>query len=127
MTRKEVEPLIHKYMKKWMKKLKLGEFDYTIKFATPKGDYARVATDEDTRHVTVWFNSKLHKDEREVEHTIIHELLHARINDYVELVEEIVRTHINSPKTRKLLTRRLGRLEHRILVPITNMLSKKEK
>ncbi len=127
MTRKELEPLIHKYMKKWMTHLKLGEFDYTVEFNSLGRDYALVSTDEETRHITVQFNPRLHIDKKEIEHTVIHELLHARINDYIELVEEIVRTHINSPKTRKLLTRRLGRLEHRILVPITDALFKKEK
>ena len=127
MQRKELEPIIQKYMKKWMKKLKLGEFDYTIEFSNSGDEYALVSIDEETRHLTIQVNSRLHKNENEIEHTVIHELLHARINDYIELVEEIVRTHINSPKTRKLLTRRLGRLEHKILVPITNAFSKKEK
>ena len=127
MTKKELEPIIHKYMKKWMKKLKLGEFDYSIEFDSTGLDYALVSTDEETRHVTVQFNPRLHKSEREVEHTVVHELLHTRINDYIELVEDIVKTHINSPKTRNLIIRRLGRLEHKILVPITDAFCKKEK
>lgn len=125
MTRKELEPLIHTYMKKWMKRLKLGEFKYTLEFDQKSRDYALVSTDEETRHITIQFNPRLHNDKNEVEQTVIHELLHTRINDYVELVEEIVRTHINSPKTRKLITRRLGRLEHKILVPITDALFKR--
>lgn len=127
MTKKELEPIIHKYMKKWMKKLKLGEFDYSVEFDSTGPDYALVSTDEETRHVTVQFNPRLHKSTREVEHTVVHELLHARINDYIELVEDIVKTHINSPKTRNLIIRRLGRLEHKILVPITDAFCKKER
>ncbi len=126
MKRTELKPIIEKYMKKWIGKLRLGEFDYTLEFENLKEDYAQVSTDEDTRHVTIAFNPRLLKTEQEIEHTVIHELLHTRINDYVEFVEEIVKTHINSPKTRKLLTRRLGRLEHKILVPITNAFMKKE-
>ncbi len=126
MTKNELKPIIEKYMKKWVAKLRLGEFDYTIEFGNLKDDYAQVSTDEETRHVTIEFNSRLLKTEQEIERTVIHELLHARINDYVELVEEIVRTHINSPKTRKLIIRRLGRLEHKILVPITDAFAKKE-
>jgi len=114
-------------MKKWIKRLRLAEFDYTIEFENLKDDYAQVATDEETRHVTVTFNPRLLQTEQEIEHTVVHELLHARVNDYIELVEEIVRTHINSPKTRKLITRRLGRLEHKMLVPITDAFVKKEK
>ena len=127
MTRTKLKPIIEKYMKKWVKKLRLAEFDYTIEFENLKDDYAQVATDEETRHVTIAFNPRLLKTEHEIEHTVVHELLHARVNDYAELVEEIVRTHINSPKTRKLLTRRLGRLEHKMLVPITDAFVKKEK
>lgn len=127
MIKNELKPLIDKYMKKWIKKLRLGEFDYTIKFKNLTKSYAEVATDEETRHVTIIFNPRQLTTEQEVEHTVVHELLHVRINDYVELVEEIVRAHINNPKTRKLLERRLGRLEHKILVPITDAFSKKEK
>ncbi|KKN01809.1 hypothetical protein LCGC14_1123910, partial [marine sediment metagenome] len=99
MQRTKLEPLTHKYIKKWMAKLKLTEFKYTVEFASLKGDYALVSTDEETRHITIEFDPRAFKTEEEVEQTIVHELLHARINDYVELVEEIIRTHITNPKT----------------------------
>ena len=114
-------------MKKWIKNLRLAEFDYTIEFKNMKDDYALVSTDEETRHITITFSPRLLKTEYEIEHTVVHELLHTRINDYVEFVEEIVRTHVNSPKTRTLINRRLGRLEHKSLVPITDAFVKKEK
>jgi len=126
MQRQKLKPLIDEYMKVWMERLKLGEFSYDIEFRNIKSTYAEVSIDEDTRKITIAFNPRLLKTDRDVEETVIHELLHARINDYVELVEEIVRTHITNPKTRKLLTRRLWRLEHKILVPITDALVKKE-
>ena len=126
MQRKKLEPLIHKYVKKWMERLKLKEFTYSIEFKSLRDDYALVSTDEETRHITIEFDCRNIKTEEEVKQTVVHELLHARINDYVEFVEEVIRTHITNPKTRKLLTRRLGRLEHKILVPITDAFCKKE-
>lgn len=126
MQRKKLEPIVHKYTKKWMKRLKLAEFNYTLEFGNLKGDYAQVSIDEETRHITIEFDPRNSKTEEDIEKTVIHELLHVRINDYIELAEEIVRTHITNPKTRKLLTRRLGRLEHKILVPITDAFCKKE-
>ncbi len=126
MQRTKLEPLIQKYTKKWMERLKLAEYNYTIEFGNLKGDYAQVSTDEETRHITIQFDPRNIKTEEDVEKTVIHELLHVRINDYVELVEEIIRTHITNSKTRKLLTRRLWRLEHKILVPITDAFCEKE-
>ena len=115
------------YTNMWIKRLKLSEFKYTIEFGNLKGDYAQVSIDEETRHITLEFDARTLKTEDDVEKTVVHELLHVRVNDYIELAEEIVRTHITNPKTRKLLTRRLGRLEHKILVPITDAFCEKEK
>jgi len=81
MTKTELKPLVEKYMKKWIGKLRLGEFDYTIEFDNLKNDYAQVSTDEDTRHVTIAFSPRLLKTKHDVEHTVIHELLHTRVND----------------------------------------------
>ena len=58
MQRKKLEPIIHKYAKKWMKRLKLAEFNYTLEFGNLKGDYAQVSIDEETRHITIEFDPR---------------------------------------------------------------------
>ncbi len=127
MRNRDLRKYIDKYLKIWVKKLRIEDYKYDIEVGYSKElkcDYAQIVTEEDTRNVFVKFNSRMCKTEEEVENTVIHELLHTRMNEYYEFVEDLIKTHVNNPKTRKMMLRQIGRLEHKISVPLTTALSK---
>ena len=126
MRKRDLRKHIEKNMKHWIEKLGIEDYKYEIEVVDSKEkcDYAEVETAEDMRHVYIRFNSQMCKTEREIENTVIHELLHTRMNEYCEFVEDLIKTYVNSPKTRKMMIRQIGRLEHKIVVPITTALSR---
>jgi len=91
-------------------------------------DYARVDTNDVTRDVIIEFNRhKLTQEPDEIESTVVHELLHVRVNEYAEFILDVIRTYVNDPKTKKLLQKQAEKLEHKTIVSITDALLKEKK
>lgn len=72
-----------KRMKYWQKQLRLQDWDIDIKKAKPKrlkikGAAGQVEYSVDLKVATILISDEL-KDKREIEHTIIHELLHLHL------------------------------------------------
>lgn len=114
----------------WANKLDIAGYKFRVKYVNDRGlqgDYARVDTDEDTREVDITINRyRLAKDPDEIEKTIVHELMHTRLNELLEFTDTMIDTHVTNPKTRRMLKRQLGKIEHRIIVPLTDALSKEK-
>jgi hypothetical protein len=113
----------------WANELGISDYKFILNYVSNSsisGDYARVDTDDETREVAIDINrTRLLKEPQEVERTVIHELLHTRFNEYAELLAEIVRNHVDSPKARKTFIRQADKIEHKIVVAITDALDKK--
>lgn len=126
MLKRDLKKHIDKHLKTWIKKLGIEDYKYDIEVGYSKAlrcDYAQIETEEDTRNVFIQFNPRMCKTEEEVKNTVIHELLHTRMNEYYEFVEDLIKTYVNSPKTRKMMFRQIGRLEHKIVIPLTTVLA----
>ena len=72
-----------KKLKYWQKRLRLQDWDITIKKAKPKrleikGAVGRVEYSVDSKVATILISEKL-KSKKEIERTIIHELLHLHL------------------------------------------------
>lgn len=121
-----LEQRLHTLIERWTKILRIQDYKVTIEFVPArkiKNAYARVSTDEETRVVDIEFNKvKLTNEPNEVEKTVIHELLHTRINEYADLMESLVDTHVRNPKTKRLIKRKMNLLEHKIVVALTDAL-----
>jgi hypothetical protein len=122
---------ITQYIQTWAAALGISDYQYDFSLLSEKelkGDYARIDTDDESRDVTIEFNKhRLSKEPHEIEKTVVHELLHTRLNEYSEFVLDIIKTHITNPKTRTLLKRQVDKLEHKAIVAITEALLKERK
>lgn len=121
---------IVEYIQKWAANLGISDYKFDFHLLSNRemgGDYARVDTDDVTREVNLEFNKhRLTKEQGELERTVVHELLHVRCNEYTEFVNEIIKTFVLSPKTRRLLIKQADKLEHKQIVAITDSLLKEK-
>lgn len=75
--------MLTKVLKRWQKRLRLRDWDIDIQRAKPKrlgGKYnvGRVEYSLDSKTATILVSDKL-KNKKDVEHTIVHELLHLHL------------------------------------------------
>ena len=117
-------------IQKWAAELGISDYKFDFHLLSDRemsGDYAKVDTDDVTREVEIDFNKhRLTREPQEIERTVVHELLHVRFNEYSELMNDLIHTYVLSPKTRKLLKKQAEKLEHKIVVAITDSLSKEK-
>ena len=118
-------------IQKWAAELGISDYKFDFNLVSDRemnGDYARVDTDDITREVLVEFNRlRLTKEPNEVEKSVVHELLHVRLNEQAEFIIDLLKTYVPSPKTRKMLLRQAEKLEHKIVVAISDSLIKERK
>jgi len=130
MDAKKLEERVKAFVQKWAALLGISDYTYVVEIQSDRklrGNYAEVETDDETREVTITVNKhRLNREPGEVEKTIVHELLHTRMNEYAEFAVHIVNTHIENPKTKCLLGRQLQRLEHKIVVALTDALIRRK-
>jgi hypothetical protein len=89
--------------------------------------YGYVRTDEETRSVAMFLNKRmLKKEPSEIENTIVHELLHVRMNELLSLVDDIVTKHVTDKRAQAVYTAQIERLEHKIILALTDALTKRE-
>lgn len=120
---------IESLLPKWANTLDISDYTYQIETRYHKGlreDFAHITTDEETRSVTIEFNPRALKTIEDVEQTIVHELLHVRMSEICEFVDDIIKDHITNPKTRRMLKRQFGRLEHKVIVSLTKSFCPRE-
>jgi hypothetical protein len=129
MTDKQLEQKVKAAIQKWAAALGISDYTYTIELCTDRklrGNYAEVNTDDETREVTVSMNKhRLSREPNELEKTVVHELLHTRLNEYAEHAITIINEYVTSPKTKHLLGKQLERLEHKVVVALTDALTRK--
>ena len=121
---KEFEKRVHKLVGKWARKMGLADYTFSLEFKSETamgGDYARVETDEDLREASITFNeSRLLKEPKEVEHTVIHELLHVRLNEYYEFAKGLVDNGSKDQRAKRVLRRLLDKQDHKVVVALTD-------
>lgn len=112
--------------------LGIGDYSYKINLVTSSknkrhaGDcvYATVAVDEETREVFIEINKRLLiKKPKEVDKTIIHELLHVRFNELLNFTSMILDKYVRNKKARDTFDKQLELLEHKIIVPLMEALN----
>jgi len=88
--------------------------------------YGFVIIDEESHEAVVNLNKRLiEKQPDETDSTIIHELLHIRLSELLNLVSSILNAHVKEKKVKKVYIKQLDRLEHKIIVALTNALVKR--
>ena len=131
MTAKTLANRLEKYIQKWANELGISDYKFELVFCNNKeldGNYAEVDTDEELRTAIIKVNRhRLNKEPTEVERTVVHELLHTRINEYAEFFEEVVKEYADSTKAKRILRSRAEKIEHKIVVALTDALTKEHK
>lgn len=126
MKRSTLELRLDALVHRWAVRLGISDYTYRLEFRTDKalrGNYAEVHTDEETREVIISLNgSRLTKEPEEVERTLIHELLHTRLNEYAEFVVAMINGYVPTSRTKRVLGWQCERLEHKMVVALTNAL-----
>ena len=92
------------------------------------GSYAVITIYEETREAEIDINKKLVvKRPRELDRTLIHELLHVRLNEEMEFINVLLKRYIKDSKARKTYRHQLEKLEHKVIVALTDALLKRKK
>ena len=102
----EILTELEKLTAKWQKILKLQDWVFHLKLRDPiNGNVlSRIERYPHRKEAIIWFNPKLHKRTKtNLESTIIHELLHAKLFDWTELIQRIVKS-IDSIERMKIFT-----------------------
>ena len=111
----------------------LGVGDYSIRLtigtrkkgAEDYDTYGYVRTDEETRSVAMFLNKRMLKKEvSEIDNTIVHELLHVRLNRLLSLVDDILSKHVTDKKAQAVYTIQIEKLEHEIIIALVKALEK---
>ncbi len=113
----------------------LGVSDYSINLtignkkrgSTDYDTFGYVRTDEETRSAAMFLNRRLlKKDLSEIDNTIVHELLHVRMNELLSLTGDIITKHVSDKKAQAVYEAQIEKLEHKIILAITDALTKRE-
>ena len=113
----------------------IGVSDYSIRLSIgtrKKGaedydTYGYVKTDEETRSAAMFLNKRMLKNEPlEIDNTIVHELLHIRFSEMCSLVDDIITKHVSDKKAQAVYTAQVEKLEHKVIIAITDTLTKRE-
>lgn len=104
-------------------------FHVTIKKNRKPSDkydtYGSVIIDEESREVVLSINKKLlQKQPKEVTSTVVHELLHVRLSELLTLMTGILKLYVKDKKAKKAYTEQIERLEHKIIVAVTEAIIK---
>lgn len=119
---------IENHVKRWAARLGISDYKFSFKYLSDRsmgGDYARIDTDEDTREVLIEFNTqRLTREPGEIEKTVVHELLHTRLNEYTEFAVDLIKESMENSKARRALIRKMEKLEHKVVVALSDALVK---
>jgi hypothetical protein len=89
--------------------------------------YGYVRTDEETRSAALFLNKRvLKKEPTEIDNTIVHELLHIRMNELLSLTDDIINKHVTDKKAQAVYSTQIEKLEHKIILALTEALTKRE-
>lgn len=128
------EKMILQRLKKYAKKFGISDYSYKVEIRDSKkkstddyDTYGYVIIDEETRQVVLNVNKKLlTKEPHEIDKTIVHELLHVRFSELLTLFNVILALHVRDKKSRKVYTKQIDTLEHKIIVALTEAIGKKK-
>lgn len=125
--------LIKQKVNKYAELLGIGDYKYKVSLVTKSTEntdcsdntvYATVAVDEETREVYIEINKKLLlKKPKELDKTIIHELLHVRFSELLNFISMILEKYIKNKKARDTFDQQLDLWEHKIIVPLVEALT----
>ncbi|MDX1373747.1 MAG: hypothetical protein R3321_14835 [Nitrososphaeraceae archaeon] len=125
--------LIKQKINKYVELLGIGDYKYKINLVTKpcksnecssSRAYATVEIDEETREVYMDIDKKLlMKNPKEIDRTLIHELLHVRFSEFLNFNYRIMRKYIKNKKARDAFDEQLELLEHKIIVSLTEALN----
>lgn len=126
-----LEKSLRKLLDSYAKMLHVDDYSIRMTVSTKSrgsddfNTYAHVTTDEETRSVALFLNKRLLLAEpHEVDNTIIHELLHVRLNEMLSLVEDIITKHVHDKKAQSVYVMQLEKLEHKVILALTDALAK---
>jgi hypothetical protein len=131
--KKQIENKVNEYAKKFRitgYKFIISLKDKKSKDPAFKDDniYAMIITDEETREVILDVNKTLLTEKpEEIEATVIHELLHVRLNELLNFINLIVSKYIKDTKARETYEKQIELLEHKIVVSLTEALKQNGK
>ena len=117
--------------------LGISDYNFKSKLVNPNAiktkddlinSYATVDVDEETRKADIDINKDLLREHpRELRNTIVHELLHIRLNELMHFVYTIIENHVKDKKARKTYKAQLETIEHKIIVPLVDAVLDKKK
>lgn len=127
---------LQQVVKEWAEKLGISHYKFFINIVKPEEmdelseehgtahDYAQVQTVEEKQEVSIFVNEKYLKEEPgETENTIVHELVHVRMNQVMELFVDTINSYVTDKNAKEFLSRQLDKLEHQVVVGITRALT----
>jgi len=133
MTKREAK--LTESVKTWANRLGIGNYKYIVHIVKPEDmedlqhddgtthDYAQVITSEEKQEVEIYINEKYLKEEpNETENTVVHELVHARLNLLMESITDTINSYVSDKNSKEFLCKQLGKIEHQVVVGITRAL-----
>ncbi len=138
MGKKVTDSKVKKLVEKWTNRLDISNYKVTVHITNPEDmedlledvsathDYAHVITSEEKQEADIYINKKYVAEEpKETEDTILHELIHVRLNELMESYVDTINSHVPDRNSKELLSKQLGKLEHKIVVGLTRALTKR--
>lgn len=127
-----LKKLVENKVIEYAKKLRITGYKFTVNLKDKHSKdiefrddniYAMVMTDEETREVVLDINKTLLlKKPEEIDATVVHELLHVRLNELLNFVNLITSKYIKDTKARETYEKQIELLEHKIVVSLTEAL-----
>jgi len=107
----------------WVNKLGIADYTFNLTWGdnkTLRGDWAKINTDEELREASLYLNKdKLLEEPSELEPTVIHELLHVRLNEIVEMARKLISVSTKDTRARRVMKKTVDEFEHKVVVAIT--------
>jgi hypothetical protein len=127
-----LKKLVENKVIEYAKKLRITGYKFTVNLKDKHSKdiefrddniYAMVMTDEETREVVLDINKTLLIEKpEEIDATVVHELLHVRLNELLNFVNLITSKYIKDNKARETYEKQIELLEHKIVVSLTEAL-----
>ena len=137
MDDKALRSKIHKKIDQYAQLLGISDYKFIVNLVDFEelkkkdpllGSYAVISIFDETREAEIDINKKLViKRPRELDRTLIHELLHVRLNEEMEFINVLLKRYIKDSKAKKTYRDQLEKLEHKVIVALTDALLKRKK
>jgi hypothetical protein len=133
MPKKSFNATVKLKVKEFAKLLGISDYKFHVTVVSSKNkkktqydNYGSIAIDEESREALITLNKDLlNKNIVELDNTIIHELLHCRLNEFTRLTELLLELYVKDKKANKMYARQLSFLEHKIIISISEALRKR--